>query len=157
MQIKTMDQIKTAAIVFDASSERCYRQTKLFEKQLSQNNTRVKVVGCIESRKQEMPFIGDQTSNFITLNDFSFFFLPSSHQVKELIATPFDALFMMSANNYFALKTMAHLSLAHFKVGFTAVWDDAMDLTFEIPDHNSEDLVKQINHYLSTIKIVQNF
>ena len=153
MKIRALDQLKTAAILFNASSERCYRQTKLFAKQLSQNQTQVKAIGYIESHKQVMPYIGDQTFVFITLNDFSFFYLPQSHQVKEFIATPFDALFILTANNYCALKTMAHLSIAHFKVGFTDIWDDAMDLTFEIPDHNSEELVKQINFYLNTIKI----
>jgi hypothetical protein len=154
VRLKAIGQIKTAAIIFDASSENNYQQAREFAQHLIANQTEVKALGYIDGHKQQMPYIGDQTYCFVTLKDFSFFFLPKKPAIKELVVTPFDTLFVLTARSFFPLKAFTSLSAAHLKVGFTGIWEEAMDLTFDLPNHNSEELVKQINYYLGTIKTV---
>ncbi len=152
VRLKAIEQVQNAAILFDASSESSYHQAREFTQQLRANHTDVKTLGYINEQQQKMPYISDQTIGFITLKDFSFFFLPHSSWIKEFVETPFDALFVLTDQNCFPLKGITHLSTAHFKVGFTGIWDGAMDLTFEMPNHNPNELVQQINYYLGHIK-----
>ncbi len=154
VRLKAIGQIKTAAIIFDASSESGYQQARAFAQHMSAHQTQVKAIGYIDGHKQQMPYIGDQTYRFVTLKDFSFFFLPKTHTLKELVVTPFDALFVLTAKSFFPLKAFTSLSAAHLKVGFTGIWEEAMDLTFDLPNHSSEELAKQIIYYLGQIKTV---
>ncbi|MGM0377427.1 MAG: DUF6913 domain-containing protein [Bacteroidota bacterium] len=46
---------------------------------------------------------------------------------------------------------MVELSRASLKIGFSELWNNALDLTFEIPDFNPKELTKQIEKYLENM------
>jgi len=148
VEMKNMDAFAEAGIFFDASSEECRKTVKAFIKKLENRNIKTWSVGFFNTLEQEENFISDRKLYFSTLKDFSFFFLPESEELKEFIQRDLDALFVFSDEETFPATAVVKMSKAKLKVGFTGLFENAFDLTFEIPNHQPEQLTEQIERYL---------
>lgn len=143
-----LNEITTAGIFFDASSDKCRKEVKAFMKTLASKQVKVKAFGYFDTRKPEDNFISDKTVYFATLQDFSFFFLPKTGEVFDFLNNPFDVLFVYSNNDTLAASSVVKFSKASLKVGFAGVYDKSLDLTFEIPEQEPDKLTEQIERYL---------
>lgn len=148
VELKKINDIDSAGIFFDASSEECRKEAKSFIKKLKSKNIQTRAVGYFDTRQPDENFISDKNLYFSTLKDFSFFFLPKSEEIKEFINQKHDILFIFSVNDAFPAKAVIQMSLAHLKVGVTDTFDNAMDLTFEIDGNEPRKLIEQIENYL---------
>ncbi|PWE00235.1 hypothetical protein DDZ16_07230 [Marinilabilia rubra] len=146
--MKKINEIDSAGIFFDASSEECRKEAKSFIKRLKSKNIQTWSVGYFDTEKPDENFISDKNLYFSTLKDFSFFFLPKSDELKEFINRKVDILFVFSDNDAFPAKAVIKMSLAHLKVGITDTFDNVMDLTFEINGNEPKKLIEQIENYL---------
>ncbi len=146
--MKKLSEIEKAGIFFDASSNQCRKEVKSFIKQLTAKQVKVWSLGYFDTRDPDDNFISDKSVYFATLKDFSFFFLPKTEEVKEFTDRPLDALFVFSANNSLPATSVINSSIANLKVGFAGIYGKTLDLTFEIPGHEPENLTEQIIRYL---------
>ena len=144
-------KISSAAVFFDASSEQCRKESKALAKKLIANNVKVKSLGLFNSKKPELNFISDKNLYFGTLKDFSFFFLPKSEEITTFTGETPDMLFIYSSQPSFPARTVVEMSRASLKIGFAKLWDNALDLTFEIHNLNPKELTKQIDRYLKNM------
>ncbi len=156
IKMQPLSEISSAAIFFDASSEQSRKESKALAKKLIANNVKVKSLGLFNTKEPELNFISDQNLYFATLKDFSFFFLPKSEEVTNLTKEKPDMLFIYSSEPSFPARTVVELSQASLKVGFAELWNNAPDLTFEIPNFNPKELTKQIERYLENIHTPSN-
>ena len=151
--MQQLPNIRSVAIFFDASSEDCRKEAKSVIKKLSSEHIKVQALGFFNSKKPDMDFISDHNLYFATLKDFSFFFLPKSEEVKEFTnATP-DMFFVYASTHTFPAQAVIELSRASLKIGFSGLWNHALDLTFEINSLNPKDLTKQVEQYLKNGQI----
>lgn len=146
--MKKLNELKEVGIFFDASSAQCRKTVKAFIKKMEKSDIKTHSIGFFNALQPEENFISDKKLYFSTLKDFSYFFLPDSEELKEFIQMDLNALFVFSAEESFPATSVIKMSNAKLKVGFTGLFEDALDLTFEIPDHEPEQLTEQIERYL---------
>ncbi len=115
---------------------------------LRKRDVDIKALGFFDSYKPEENFISDKTVYFATLNDFSFFFLPKTDDIKDFMTNPFDVLFLFSGKYSFSVESVVKLSPASLKVGPAGGFNSAMDLTFELANYEPAKLTEQIEHYM---------
>ena len=149
--MQPLSGISSAAIFFDASSEQCRKESKAMAKKLIAGNVKVKSLGLFNSKEPELNFISDKNLYFATLKDFSFFFLPKSEDITTFTSETPDMLFIYSSQPSFPAKTVVEMSRAYLKIGFAELWNNALDLTFEIHNLNPKELTKQIEKYLDNM------
>jgi len=148
IEMKKVNEFKEIGIFFDASSEQCRKTVKAFIKKMEKTNINTWSIGFFNTSQQEENFISDKKLYFSTLKDFSFFFLPNGEELKEFIQKDLDALFVFSSDEAFPATSVVKMSRAKLKVGFARLFENALDLTFEIPDYEPEQLTEQIERYL---------
>jgi hypothetical protein len=148
IEMKKLNKLTDVGIFFDASSEQCRKTVKAFIKKLDSQKTNARSIGFFNTLKPEEDFISDKKLYFSTLKDFSFFFLPKCEELNDFVEKDLDALFVFSAEDSFPATAVIKMSKAKLKVGFSHLFDDALDLTFEIPSHQPEQLTEQIERYL---------
>ncbi len=146
--MKKLSEIQKVGIFFDASSEKQRKAVKAFIKELNELKITTSALGFFNTHKPEENFISDRKLYFSSLKDFSFFFLPKSEEVREFTEQSPDALFVFAAGEAFPASAVVNLSRAHLKVGYSGLFGNALDLTFEISDAAPEGLIEQIKRYL---------
>lgn len=146
--MKKLNDLKNVGIFFDASSEKCRKTVKAFIKELNTLNINTVAIGFFNMPAPENNFISDKKLYFASLKDFSFFFLPKSEELKTFIQKDLDALFVYSADDSFPAVALVKQSKAKLKVGLSGRFDNALDLTFELPNQGPEQLTEQIKRYL---------
>ncbi len=146
--MKKLNDLKNVGIFFDASSEKCRKGVKAFIKELNTLHINTWAVGFFNMPGTGENLISDKKLYFASLKDFSFFFLPKSPELKEFVERDLDALFVYSADDAFPATAMIKLSKAKLKVGLTGRFDNGLDLTFELPVQEPEQLTEQIKRYL---------
>ncbi|MFW5754699.1 MAG: DUF6913 domain-containing protein [Marinilabiliaceae bacterium] len=153
VKMKPLSGISSAAIFFDASSEACRKESKALGKKLIANHVKVRSLGLFNSKNPELNFISDKNLYFATLKDFSFFFLPKSEEVTTFASETPDMLFIYSSQPSFPAQAVVEMSRPSLRVGFAHLWNNALDLTFEIHDLNPRELTKQIERYLDNMHV----
>lgn len=91
--------------------------------------------------------------NYITKNEFNFFYIPKSQRVKDFISKDYDILIDLNINNQFPMESFTALSNAHFKVG---VFDENKNYIYDmlIKISNKLDLseiIEQCIYYLNLV------
>lgn len=148
VEMKKLNDLKNVGIFFDASSEKCRKTVKAFIKELNTLNINTVAIGFFNMPAPENNFISDKKLYFASLKDFSFFFLPKSEELKTFIQKDLDTLFVYSSDDSFPAVALVKQSKAKLKVGLSGRFDNALDLTFELPDQDPEQLTEQIKRYL---------
>ena len=148
VQLKKIKDWEKVGIFFDASSKHCRTSIKEFIKKLQSEGKEVQALGYVETKKPEENLISDKTVYYSSLQDFSWFFLPQNKEVVSFISGKPDVLLVFTANNSFPTSAVVKLSDAALKVGFNGIFDNDLDLTFEISDPTPEKLREQIERYL---------
>ena len=143
-----LQQIKSAAIIFEANKEENLKYVKNLIKFLP-INTLVNVVGFISGKRRNYSYIGDKVYNYINEEDFDFFMQPKTESIKDLINKQFDILFVLAYDYHFPIDLISGLSKASFKVGQSGVYEKNLDLFIETNKKDINYLISQITHYLS--------
>ncbi|MGQ1889821.1 DUF6913 domain-containing protein [Thermophagus sp. OGC60D27] len=148
VQLKKIRDWKKVGIFFDASSNQCRKTIKEFIRKIQSEGKQVQAVGYIETKKPEENLISDKTIYYSSLLDFSFFFLPKKEEIVSFISDKPDVLLVLTTNNSFPASAIVKLSKAGLKVGFSGIFDNDLDITFELSNPTPDMLIEQIEHYL---------
>lgn len=148
VQLKKIDDWKKVGIFFDISSKQNRTTVRELIKKLQAKGKQVQALGFIEAPQTEENLISDKTIYYSTLLDFSYFFLPQKEEVVSFVSDKMDVLLVFTTQYSFAAEAVVKLSKANLKVGFSGIFDNDMDITFEISEPTPEKLVEQIERYL---------
>ena len=145
-----LGQIKNALILFNTDTPNKTGFVLLIERLLKENGAQVATLGYIpvKLKKEEEP-----AAHYYYQNQLNWLGNPKQEIVKELTSTNFDVVIdldlqIKTPNTFILLKVNAGL-----RVGFTSEKQD-YDLVINKQDHKDEELVKQLEHYLKSIKKV---
>lgn len=92
------------------------------------------------------------SAEVFTKKDYNFWGKPTSQQVKNFIAEPFDILIDLTRNENYEVKATRALSNAKLKVGSSLEELNFLDLNIQVnAEVDSKYLVEQMFFYLSVI------
>ena len=145
------NSVKSAAIIFEANDVNNLKNVKELIK-LFPVNSEVHVLGYIDGKKENFPYIGDKVFDYITEQDFDFFMRPKQGIVTKFIEQQFDILIVMNHKYYFPVELILGLSKAKFKVGQSGVYERDLDFFIETKEKNFNYLITQLSFYLNNLK-----
>ena len=151
VKIINLKSVKSAAIIFEANDANNLKHVKEFMKHLPANSN-ISVMGYIDGKKENFPYIGDKVFDYITEQDFDFFMRPKQGAVTNFIEKQFDVLFVLHHKYYFPVDLLVGLSKAKFKVGQSGVYEKNLDFFIETKEKNFNYLISQILFYMDDIK-----
>ncbi len=123
-------------IIFNAENSENYNAVKELKKRISELSAgKVTIVGY-NNNGGNTDFISDSSNMFFTRDDFSFFYQPKSEDVKRLLDSSFDTMFMLSAQPVLPIVLLTRYINAAFKVGRNNVCND-LDFMIDMPNETS--------------------
>lgn len=148
-----LNTAKTAGILFTPTDQISFEQIKQFLTYLNAFKLQIYVLGYIDSKTIPETFLFWKGINLFSRKDLNWTMTPNSQVVTDFIGKPFDILFDLSLNDYYAVSYISKLSKSKFKIGRFTLEHDTYDLMFEIPeDKKLEDYLEDIKHYVNMIQ-----
>lgn len=153
----SFSQVKTVGIVFDAASPEDFELVKRYVVYLREHRKKVKVMGFYSSRRIPDMTYSRLEYDFFSAKELNWFGKPSAVVVQNFINEEYDLLIDLNISNHFALKYIAALSKASFKVGKyneknTQLYDMMID------SDNTKTLkyfLRQVDIYLTMLNKVE--
>lgn len=146
----SFDDVKTVAILFDATDKGDYELMKKYVMYLREYRKKIMVIGFY-SWKEVPDFAYSKLEyDFFSLKDLNLIGVPKPSFVDSFIKEDFDLLIDLNIKNHFPLKYISSLSKAKFKVGEYSKKNVAMyDLMIDIEQTRTlKYFMKQIDTYL---------
>jgi hypothetical protein len=133
IEFSGVQHMKHIGILFDATSFDNYKAVLSFDKEMRKLGAKVSILGYQHSKRPTGNYVSDLHNGFINRKDFNWYNACKSQFVSDFIVKEFDALFVISPQNYFPIHYVSLLSLAKFKVGIAGQNQSDFDLMLEIP------------------------
>lgn len=108
---------KTVAIIFDAASPEDFELVKRYVLYLREHRKKVKVMGFYPTKRIPDMTYSKLEYDFFSAKELNWFGKPSAMVVQNFINEEYDLLIDLNISDHFALKYIAALSKASFKVG----------------------------------------
>ncbi|MFL5762794.1 MAG: DUF6913 domain-containing protein [Bacteroidia bacterium] len=142
----SFEQIKTVGIIFDATNTDDYEIVKRYVVYLREHLKKVKVLGFFSTKEIPALTYSKLEYDFFSLKELSWLGKPNSTIIRNFIDEEYDLLIDLNIQDHFALKYIAALSKAKFKVGkFDEEGFDIHDLMID------SDNTKTIKYFLRQI------
>lgn len=110
-------KIKTVGIIFDATSTEDYEIVKRYVVYLREHLKKVKVIGFFSTKEIPALTYSKLEYDFFSTKELNWMGRPNSVIIRNFIEEEFDLLIDLNIHDHFALKYIAALSKASFKVG----------------------------------------
>jgi hypothetical protein len=147
-----LKNIKTTGIVFEALPTENITHVKSFIAELKKYGIETKALGYAHEHRKHLDLIGGSTINYVSKDDFNFFYESKDKVIDEFVSKKFRLLIVYCENDYFPLKYISSLSLAEMKAGEQGVCDENLDFMIQLTERKGlYELQKQLIRYLSTI------
>ncbi len=148
-------QARSFGIIYDATSEKNYRQITLLVKDLQQDQRKVKTLGYVTQKKMPEHCFPKLTFEFCNAKSFSWNQQPVAQNVKDFISTNYDVLVDLTPSNFHHVKYLCAISQARMKTGrFADKYVDVYDLMLQVDD--SSTIEETIGHVLYYLKMINN-
>ena len=151
-RIVTLSEAKKIGILFDANGDDSINEIKHLLKYFLDRKIDVHILGFINNRKKDIPYISTIHLNYFNLNDVSMLDIPNSHKTNSFLERKYDILINLSLVNSFQTKCLSLLSFAKYKIGIYD--DDALcpyDLMFKLKLNSLNYFTKYLKEYLELI------
>ncbi|HEY0030541.1 MAG TPA: hypothetical protein VGC65_07275 [Bacteroidia bacterium] len=113
----SFDKIKTVGIIFDATNTEDYDIVKRYVVYLREHQKKVKVLGFFSTKEIPALTYSKLEYDFFSIKELNWIGKPGSVIVENFIKEEYDLLIDLNIHDHFALKYVAALSQAAFKVG----------------------------------------
>lgn len=111
------ENAKTVGIIFDATNADDFELVKRYVNELRENNKKVKVLGYFKSNGVPALTYSKLDFDFFSNKEISLFGKPTPSFIRNFIEEEYDLLIDLNIHDHFALRYVAALSKAIFKVG----------------------------------------
>jgi len=152
-RIMNLGEAKRIGVLYYLTDEPTYRTISDYVKRLQDSGKMVKALGYVESKRMTGQFLPKLSYDFLYPTGLSWNFKPVSHASKEFMETDYDILIDLSTSDYLPLLFITGLSKARFKAGMQSDLRAAyLDIMINLGEQDGlDELIKQIDHYLSII------
>ncbi len=150
------DEAKTVGILFDAASIEDFELVKRYVAYLRESNKKVKVIGYFKSNVPALTY-SKLDFDFFSSKEVSITGKPSPVFIRNFIEEEYDLLIDLNINDHFALKYIAALSKATFKVGKYEEDDIPIHDMMIDSDHTKtvKYFLRQIDTYITMLNKVE--
>ena len=131
-------------IIYNATESVSFEIIKDFTRRLAKGDTKVTIVGYVNSKKLIDHYLYRKGFDFFSRNDLNWFYKPVSKVTESFMQQPFDILFNLSLEEYFPIQYIVALSLASFKVGKYSSAEKNLDLMIDIESEKA--LMKELHN-----------
>jgi hypothetical protein len=146
--------VRKIGIVWDASNVSEFLLLSRFFQKMHDRNIEVKILGYFPEKNLPDQYTAVRYLTCIRKTDLSFFYIPSSSDIKKFVTNHFDILIDINFKKLFPLQYISSLSDAAFKVGLFEPKsnDNLYDLMMEIKNPvDTDNFLNQIIQYLEMI------
>lgn len=151
------DRIKTVGILFDASNPEDFELVKRYVVFLREHAKKVKVMGFFSAKQIPSLTYSKLEYDFFSSKEINWLGKPTTHIIDNFIDEPYDLLIDLNIHDHFALKYIAALSQAKFKVGKYKEADESI-YDMMIDADNTQTLkyfLRQIDTYITMLNKVE--
>jgi hypothetical protein len=151
------EEAKTVGILFDAASAEDFELVKRYVAYLREHNKKVKVIGYFKSSGVPALTYAKLDFDFFSSKEMSIMGKPSPVFVRNFIEEEYDLLIDLNINDHFALKYIAAMSKASFKVGKYEEDDIPIHDMMIDSDHTKtvKYFLRQIDTYITMLNKVE--
>jgi len=146
-----LKKVKTLGIIFDASEISAQNQIKEFLKSIPKKDIEYFIIGYIPNHKMKHNYISDQTWQYFTEKDFSFFMQAKNEAIISFCNHKLDLLMVLDTTYHFPIDWISSMSLARFKAGKSGFYNNSLDFMIDLQDNSINSLLKQLEHYLGSL------
>ena len=152
-QVCNMANASNIGIVYFLPDEETYNKVSQYVKTLQEKGKKVKALGYVENKRLTGFFMPKLSYDFLDPTGLSWNYKPVASQAKDFIEAEFDILIDLSTDNILPLMFITALSKSGFKAGLQNKEKARfLDLMISLEDEQDlDELIKQIDHYLSII------
>jgi hypothetical protein len=151
------NDIKTVGILFDATSSEDYEIVKRYVLYLREHRKRVKVIGFFNTKTLPPMTYSKLEYDFFSAKEINWMGKPSTTVIKNFIDEEYDLLIDLNVHDHFALKYIAALSKANFKVGKYSERDMEMyDMMIDADNTKTvKYFLRQVDIYITMMNKVE--
>ncbi|MCK4569464.1 MAG: hypothetical protein KAT76_04185 [Bacteroidales bacterium] len=152
-RIFNLDEASRIGIIYYLSDEPAYRKISAYVKTLQDAGKTVKALGYVESKRLTGQFLPKLSYDFLYPSGLSWNYKPVSTAAKDFMESDYDILLDLSTEDFLPLLFITGMSKARFKAGMQSCSRSGfLDLMISLGDKDGlDELIKQIDHYLSII------
>jgi hypothetical protein len=151
--------IRTVGILFDSSNPEDYELVKRYVVYLREHTKKVKVLGFFSTKNIPTLTYSKLEYDFFSLKELNWYGKPNTHIIENFINEEYDLLIDLNIHDHFALKYIAALSKAKFKVGKFKEGDEQI-YDMMIDADNTQKLkyfLRQVDTYITMLnKPIEN-
>jgi len=146
----SMNDAKTIGILFEATDKEEFELIKKYVLYLRELKKKVKVIGYFSGGETPALTYSKLEYDFFSKKDLSWYNKPKDTFVSNFIQEDYDILIDLNIHDHFALRYIAGISKARFKVGRHKEGDDHIyDLMIEGTDGKGmKYFMRQVDTYL---------
>lgn len=111
------ENVKTVGIIFDAASAEDFELVKRYANELRDNGKKIKVLGYFKSNGVPALTYSKLDFDFFSNKEVSLLGKPTPVFIRNFIEEEYDLLIDLNIHDHFALRYVAAMSKAVFKVG----------------------------------------
>ncbi len=152
-EFNNFETAKTIGVLFNATDEKEYIESKSFIKNLEKSNANISALGFVETPDEITHLPYEKNINYFALNNVNWLYIAKDQSVLDFEEQHFDLFFNLSGLNNIELLQISLLSKAKMKIGRSGKNQKFFDFIIEIPENESlKVFIQQIKHYLSLIR-----
>jgi ABC-type sulfate transport system substrate-binding protein len=124
-----------------------------FAHYIKDERMKVDTLGYVYSKEHMDNVISELSYHYFEKKTLSWLYTPIDRKVIAFLEKEYDILIDLSIKDYFPVKYLTSLSVAHFKVGAAFTYRNSVcDLTIDISKQKDLNyLIQQLKHYLNLI------
>jgi effector-binding domain-containing protein len=151
--IMSLEDAKNIGIIFEASSKEEFELVKKYVLYLRELKKKVKVVGYFSAGETPAFTYSKLEYDFFSKKDLSWYNGPNDKFVSNFMDEEYDILIDLNIHEHFALRYIAGISKARFKVGRYKEGDDSIyDLMIEGTEGKGlKFYLRQVDTYLQML------
>ncbi len=152
-EVRNLAQSKNIGILFEIRTEEDLNTVRFFVSQIKERSRKITVLGYVSKKELLQSLKSDNEFDFISQQDFNWYFKPKGYVIKNFMSDGFDLLIDLSLRKNPALLYIAAFAEAKFKVArFDDKQKEYYDLMIDIGKDNSlKYLINQLKHYITLI------
>jgi len=140
-------------VLFDASHQESYLMVKYFIESLRNSKTEVHGLGYVLSHDALNYFPYHKGIDFFCIKDVKWQYEPKSPVVAKFYSEPMEIFIDLTFEDSLTLKYISGQANAKLKIGHGEANDKSYDFVINMKDQSLDNLLNQIKHYMSVMKI----
>ena len=152
-KVINMEEASKVGILYYLEDEATYPKVSAYVKKLQDAGKKVKALGYVEDKRLTVQLLPKLSFDFLYPSGLSWNYKSVSTHAKDFIEEDYDILIDLGMDDHFPLIYITGTSKARFKVGLKSDRRSPyLDLMIDLKEKDGlDDLIKQVDHYVSII------